>query len=91
MGRALKGCRPYPLGADGPKKGAGRGVQPRSAKPRACLNRTGTSINHRQTPAGVFASEVDNFKSKMVKVKNNPFGLVYLVDVSVRFDEKKRT
>ena len=58
MGRALKGCRPYPLGAmpqtplfimgfgaDGPKKRVGRGVQPRSAKPRACLNRIGTMVN----------------------------------------------
>ncbi len=30
------------FGADGPKKRAGCGVQPRSAKPRACLNRIGT-------------------------------------------------
>ena len=54
-GPCFVGCRPHPLwampqtpltlmgfGADGPKKRAGCGVHPRSAKPTACLNRIGT-------------------------------------------------
>ncbi len=35
------------FGADGPKKRAGCGVHPRSAKPSACLNRIGTQRNVR--------------------------------------------
>lgn len=34
-----------------------------------------------------FASEVDNHKDQMVKTKNNPFDLVYLVDVAITKDD----
>lgn len=34
-----------------------------------------------------FASEIDNHKNKMTKVKTNPFDLIYLVDVAVELDE----
>ncbi len=45
LGPRLGPSAPNPLlimgfGTDGPKKRVGRGVQPRSAKPRACLKRT---------------------------------------------------
>jgi len=33
-----------------------------------------------------FASEIENIKNKMVKVKNNPFDLVYSVDVAIEHD-----
>ena len=35
-----------------------------------------------------FASEIENFKDKMVKVRNNPFDLVYTVDVAIELDEE---
>ena len=36
-----------------------------------------------------FASEMENQKDQMIKTKNNPFALVYIVDVSVSYDEEK--
>lgn len=36
-----------------------------------------------------FASEIENFKDKMVKIKRNPFNLVYNVDVAIEYDEKE--